>query len=206
LQVGHETPLAVGLSLWPEVAGVLVSAIAFSLLLRTRFVPIFILVGMCFLIASGVLLTQITPSAFETRLLMAAGLLGLGAGATVSPGLDIAAFSLASGMVGRVMALVELVRSLADFILAPVMLEVARLASSDGVLAQTGVTTALKITILIVIVLTLFGVALYLAARPGLPRPDFNRYIVGQGTALDSPPLLAAMLNRQSRDLGSQNK
>jgi hypothetical protein len=199
LQVGHQTSLAVGLSLLPEILGVLVSAIAFSLLLRTRFVPIFILVGMSALIATGVLLTRITPSAFEPRLLFAAGLLGLGAGATVSPGLDMAAFSLASHMVGRVMALVELVRSLADFILGPVMLEVARLASSDGNLTQTGVTTALTITILIAVVLTLFGVALFLAARPGLPRPDFHRYIVDGGTALDSPPLLAAM---RSRHLG----
>lgn len=121
------------------------SAVAFGLLLRTRFVSIFILVGMFVLIASGVLLTKITPSAFEMRLLIAAGLLGLGAGATVSPGLDMAAFSLASGMVGRVMALVELVRSLADFILAPVMLEVARQASSGGILTQDGVTAALKL-------------------------------------------------------------
>src|ERR1700739_927922 len=74
LQVGHQTPLAVGISFWPQGAGVLVSSIIFSSLLRTRFVPIVILVGMISLIAGGVLLAQITPSAFDTRLLIATGL------------------------------------------------------------------------------------------------------------------------------------
>src|SRR6185437_8630325 len=70
-----------------------------------------------------------------------AGIAGHGAGATVSPGLYLAAFPLPSRLVGRIFARVELVRPVADFILAPVMLGVARVARGAAMgsppLAQT---------------------------------------------------------------------
>lgn len=47
----------------------------------------------------------------------------------MSPGLFIAAFSLPSKLVGRSFALIELVRSGADFILAPILLRTARVMS-----------------------------------------------------------------------------
>lgn len=98
----------------------LVTAALLGLLLRTRFLPVLLVAGMALLLGGGGLLLMLRSGAStQTVVLAAAGLLGLGAGGTVSPGLYLAAFSLPSKIVGRTFALVELVRSVADFILAP---------------------------------------------------------------------------------------
>jgi hypothetical protein len=189
LHVEHQSALASGLAFWPQVAGVIITACLLGLLLRTRFLPILILGGMLLLMGGGVLLLALRPgSAPQATVMAAAGLLGLGAGATVSPGLYLAAFSLPSKIVGRTFALVELVRSVADFILAPVMLQVAR--ASGGLTNQAaGIHTAIAITLMITATLTAAGIALYLIGGAGLPRPDLDAWIVQNRPAIGSPML-----------------
>ena len=190
LKVGDNTRVAAGLLFWPQMAAVLVGAVLLGLLLASRYLPVLILAGMVALIGGGVLVALYDPHGSPAPLLAANALLGLGAGATVSPGLYLAGFALPSKMVGRIFALVELVRSMADFILAPVMQEVARLVSGGKSLNAAGIDVALWITIWGTIGLTLFGMALYLAARPRLPRPDLEGWLDGQGIAVFSPPLV----------------
>lgn len=189
LKVGNNTRLGAGTMFWPQMVAVFVGAALLGLLLASRYLPVLIIAGMVALIGGGVLLTLYDPQGSSALLLTANGLLGLGAGATVSPGLYLAGFALPSNMVGRIFALVELVRSMADFILAPVMQEVARLASGGKSLNAAGIDVALWITIWGTIGLTIFGVALYLTARPRLPRPDLDAWLDGKGTAVVSPPL-----------------
>lgn len=190
LYVLHRSPLAAGLAFWPQVVGVAITACLLGVLLRTRFLPILILAGMLLLIGGGALLLALPvgPEA-QAMTLAAAGLLGLGAGATVSPGLYLAGFSLPSKMVGRTFALVELVRSVADFILAPVMLEVARVVSGGAHPTAAGIGKALWITLYITIALTVFGIMLYLLGNAGLPKPDLEAWLEKNRPAIGSPPL-----------------
>jgi hypothetical protein len=131
-QARGQSTLSRGLSFWPQVRGVIIASVALELLVRTRSLPVLSLSGMLLLIGGGVRLFVAGTHVSSAVWLIAVGLLGLGAGATVSPGLWMAGFSLPSQMVGRTFALVELVRSEADFILAPLMLQVAQVSSGGS--------------------------------------------------------------------------
>ncbi|HEY2037040.1 MAG TPA: MFS transporter [Steroidobacteraceae bacterium] len=190
LKVEHASMLQAGLTFWPQVVGVIITATLLGLLLRTRLLPFLVLGGMLVLLGAGALLLTLQPGpGARTTVLAAAGLLGLGAGATVSPGLYLAAFSLPSRIVGRTFALVELVRSVADFILAPVTLGVARVASGALQPSAAGLRFAIWLTLAVTAVLTLGGIALYLLGGVGLPRPDLVAWIEHNRPAIGSPPL-----------------
>lgn len=200
LVVERRPPLSTGLMFWPQVVGVLISAALLGVIVRTRFLPILILVGMLVLLGGGALLLAVEPKESAGVMLAATGLLGLGAGATVSPGLYLAGFSLPSQVIGRIFALIELVRSVADFILAPVMLRVARLISGGQTLAAGGIRPAVWITLAIAGAFTILGVVIYLLGRGGLPLPDLEGWLKHGRTAVDSPPLLAALRRGARRD------
>ncbi|HEX3844119.1 MAG TPA: MFS transporter [Steroidobacteraceae bacterium] len=190
LKIEHASMLQGGLTFWPQVVGVIITATLLGVLLRTRMLPFLVLGGMLLLIGAGALLLRLQPGpGGRTTVLAAAGLLGLGAGATVSPGLYLAAFSLPSRIVGRTFALVELVRSVADFILAPVMLGVARVASGSMQPSAAGLRFSIWLTLGVTAALTLGGVALYLLGGAGLPRPDLVAWIEHNRPAIGSPPL-----------------
>jgi hypothetical protein len=197
VSVAHGSMLQSGLIFWPQVIGVILTATLLGLLLRTRMLPFLVLCGMLVLIGGGILLLTLRPGAqTHTVVLAAAGLLGLGAGATVSPGLYLAAFSLPSKIVGRTFALVELVRSVADFILAPVMLGIARVVSGAVHPNAAGLRFSIWLTLGVTIALTLGGIVLYLLGGARLPRPDLVAWIERNQPAIRSP-LLAQTL-RQS--------
>ncbi len=198
LLIADRTPLATGLAFWPQVLGVLVTVGLLRAAVTTRFLPLLTLSGMLMLLAGGALLLGLDPGHSEPHLLLAAtGLLGLGAGATVAPGLFMAGFSLPSHIIGRIFALVELVRSEADFILAPVIAKVAETASGSDGLTVEGLRYGLWTTVLITGFMTLLGVAIYLAgAGFRLPQPDLDTWLRGDRPAFDSPDLGAALHRR----------
>jgi hypothetical protein len=139
------------------------------------------------IVAGGGLLPRLRPgSGTQTAILAAAGLLRFGAGATVSPGLYLAGFSLPPKAVGRIFAPVELVRPVANFILAPVMLQVARVASDASDPTIDGIREVLWIA---------------LASTAGgvdLPRPDIVAWTRKNRPAIGSPTL-AETLRRDDR-------
>ncbi|MGH8216323.1 MAG: MFS transporter [Rhodanobacteraceae bacterium] len=189
-EVLHHSPLATGVLLSPMIVGACVTAVLLGLLLNTRFLPILILAGMACLIGAGVVMLGLGAGSALGRTLIAAGLLGMGAGATVSAGLVMAAFTIASKMVGRVFALVELVRSLADYVITPVIMKIARVRSYLPPLDWPGVQRATEITLWLTVGLTVLGIALWMAGGAGLPVPDIKTWIGGDKPAVESPPLL----------------
>lgn len=191
LEVLHRPPLATGVLFAPMIGGVCVTALLFGRLLTTRYLPLLILGGVACLIAAGALVLILGPQASPALTLAAAGLLGLGGGATVSVGLTLAAFTMAAKMVGRVFALVELVRSLADYIIAPIVMKVARVHTTRPPLDWPGIHHATAVTLWLTLGFTVFGVALWIASRAGLPRPDLDKWVGGKQPAIDSPNLLA---------------
>ncbi len=195
-QVHNLPALATGLTFWPEVLGAVVAAVVMGLLYTTKYMPLYAFTGMGMLIAAGVLLAMLGAPSSNTQLLAAIGLLGLGAGATVSPGLFIAGWSAQSSLLARIFALVELVRSIADFILAPVMTQVAHVISG-GKLTAAGVQAAMWLTLWITAAITAFAGGLYLLGGAPLPKPDLKAWINENKPAIPSFPLLQVFPRQQ---------
>lgn len=187
IQVLHRNLFEAGIAWWPQVLGLLIAAAALGLLVDSRFLPVLVLAGMLLLIGAGALLVVLDSRNSQIILPAAAALLGCDAGATVSPGLWMASFSLPSQMVGRTFALVELVRSEADYLLAPIVLQVAAVSSGGHPLTASGIHEALWITLLIAIASTAFGVLIFLLGTACLVRPDLRAWLRQNQPAFQSP-------------------
>ena len=190
-KVGGVDPLATGTMFWPQLAAVLVAAVLLGMVFKTRYMPVLVLGGMVSLIAGGALLLVAGTPDRRGLLMVAVALLGLGAGTTVSPGLFLAGFSLESKILGRIVALVELVRSVGDFLIAPVMLALSKMFSDGGAVDAHGIAMAVAISLAAATGTTLLCIAIYAASGLGLPRPHLRRWLEEDGVAIDSPPLFA---------------
>jgi hypothetical protein len=193
LKVEHRPALEAGLAFWPQVLGAAIAAAALGFMFRTRSLPLLPFAGMMLLLLGGALLVVYRSVDSAAHLLAAFGLLGLGAGATVSPGLFVAGVALSSNLLGRIFALIELVRSVADFIRAPVLLEIAAQTSHTQPVGPGGLHEALWVTLLIALGGTLLCAAIYAGGGAGLPRPDLEKWLKGEGGAVPSPKLLARL-------------
>jgi MFS family permease len=193
ITVLRRSPLLTGISFWPEVVGVMIAAILLGIMLRRSRLAVLPLAGMIVLIAAAALLAALPDAGPWWLVLLITGLLGIGAGATVSPGLWLAAFSLPSQLVGRTFALVELVRSEGDFILAPVLLQIAQIYSVAIPLTMNGIREAAFLTLLVTLFFTVLCIALWITGNAALRAANIERWLEEKETpAIASPPLGAA--------------
>ena len=118
------------------------------------------------------------------------GLIGLGVGASVSPALFIAGFSMRSAQIQRVFALVELLRGVAAFIAAPLLLHLAVTISPTP---AGGIGLAMWVCCGIAAGGGVVALYLFLLGRARLQRPDLERWNAGDEPAWDSPPLAATV-------------
>jgi hypothetical protein len=89
----------------------------------------------------------------------------------------------------------------ADFIMAPVMLQVARLESGGHGLTQAGIRQAILITAMITGATTLLGILLYLgSAGARLPKPDLVSWLGHSRPAFDSPAFWAVLRRKGARE------
>lgn len=180
------TDVAGSHSLLPYVGlpvGLLLAAPLFGLLLRTRHIPVLVNSGLAALVAAVVVLLATSRSAPVTGSAWAGVLLGYGAGASVSPGLFLAAFGVQSAVLGRAFALVELLRSEAAFAVAPVLLAVAKAAPDP----LSGVRTALVAVLVLAAVGLAVSLGLPLVSGARLHTPDLEAWLEGDEQALPSP-------------------
>jgi MFS family permease len=174
--VQHVSPLRIGIWTWPQLATLLVAAVAFYFLIRTRWLAPFVLTGFVVLTAGTFLLVYLGHLGTRGLVLATTALLGFGAGATVSPALWMAGFSVSAKLVGRVFALVELIRAEADYIVAPVLRKVS--ATSAGALgAAHGIRHAAAITVIISLASIVLCVGVWVAGRRRFEKPDLERYV-----------------------------
>ena len=192
----HHAPLHVGLLYLPEFAGAVITALALGVVLTHRGLQYLPLVGMGFL-AAGIVVFRIELPPSDALTLIGSGLTGIGVGATVAPALFVAGFSLASGNLQRVFAIVELMRAVAAFMIAPVF---AHFAATVGTGAYGGTGIALWIGAGLAVSGALIAVVLYWLGGARPQAPDIPRFLTGEAPAWYSPPLLAAVRNR---NLGS---
>jgi MFS family permease len=184
---GLYSPLHLGLLYLPEVAGAVITAIALGVVIKTRAMHYLPLVGMLFL-AAGIAVFRIHVPSSEVATLIGSGLTGIGLGATVAPALFVAGFSLPSASLQRVFAIVELMRAVAAFMIAPIFVHFAS-NFSGGLDAGTGV--ALWIGLALAVGGAVIGVAIYALGGARPQTPDIDRFVAGEAPAWYSPPLLA---------------
>ena len=189
-------PLHVGLLYLPELAGAILTAVLLGVVINKRALQYLPLAGMGFL-AAGIAVFRIQLPPTQALTLIGSGLTGIGLGATVAPALFAAGFSLAATSLQRVFAIVELLRAVAAFMIAPVFVHFAATVGGNPT-AGTGI--ALWVGLGFAVAGALVPVVLYLLGGARPQTPQLERFMAGEGSAWYSPPLLAAMRERE-RDL-----
>lgn len=183
------TPLHVGLLYLPEFGAAAVSAVLFGIFFRRKGLHYFVLAGMILLSTGIVVISrQVPPTSALT--LAGSALIGMGVGCSVTPALYLVGFSVHSAGVQRVFAIVELLRGVAAFMIAPILL---RVALTTGGTIKAGTTTALWICFGISAGGALVGISLYALGGARPVTPAFVQWLAGESTALDSPRLLGAV-------------
>ena len=186
------SPLHVGLLYTPEFAGATLTALALGVVFNKRSIHYLPLGGMLIL-AAGIATFRIQLPPTQALTLIASGLTGIGLGATVAPALFVAGFSLPSNNLQRVFAIVELLRAVAAFMIAPVF---AHLAVTVGGSVRVGTGIALWIALGLALGGSAIAVLLYTAGGARPQTPDLDRFLAGDAPAWHSPPLLARFRGR----------
>jgi hypothetical protein len=182
-------PLHLGLLYLPELGGAVITAVALGVVIKRRTIHYLPLAGMLFL-AAGILVFLIRVPSSEAATLIGSGLTGVGLGATVAPALFVAGFSLPSGNLQRVFAIVELMRAVAAFMIAPIF---AHLAATVGGSLEAGTRIALWIGLGLSLGGAVVGVLIYWLGDARPQAPDLDRFVDGESPAWYSPPLLARL-------------
>jgi YVTN family beta-propeller protein len=125
----------------------------------------------------------------DGRAAASSGLVGLGVGASVSPALFITGFSLRPAQIQRVFALVELLRGVTAFLVAPVLLY---LAAAIGASVMAGIRVSAWICLVIAAGGALLVTVLFVLGGGRLRAPDLERWAGGE-PAWTSPPLLGRL-------------
>jgi hypothetical protein len=184
-------PLHLGLLYLPELGGAVLTAFALGHVISRKSIHYLPLAGMFFL-AAGILAFRIQVPGGEAQTLIASFLTGIGLGATVAPALFAAGFALRATNLQRVFAIVELLRAVAAFLIAPIFAHYAVNVSGGfnhgvGIVLWIGVALALLGAAIPVLLYVLGG------ARP--EAPDIEAFLAGEKAAYYSPPLLARVRN-----------
>jgi MFS family permease len=181
----HGRPAHIAMLFWPEFGGAVLTAFVLGAILRTRLIPLLAFSGML-LLAGGAAVLHGVASGPHTIVIVGSGLVGLGVGASVSPALFMCGFSIVSTQIQRVFALIELLRGVAAFMVAPVLLHLAMTVARTP---AAGTSAAIWVCCGIAGGgAAAFG-AVFLLGRARLQRPDLERWERGDGPAWDSPPL-----------------
>lgn len=188
----HYSPLHLGLLFVPELGAAIVTAVAFGAVFNKRLIHYFALMGTGFL-AAGILVLQSATPPTTPLALAGSGLIGVGIGASVTPALFLAGFSLRSAAVQRVFAILELLRAVAAFMIAPILLHFATTLTG---LATPVWTTALWICFGLAVGGALVFAILYRLGGVRPMTPALGPWMGGQEPAWDSPELLAAVRHR----------
>jgi MFS family permease len=193
------SPLHLGALYLPELLGAIITAVILGNVINRRGLQFMPFIGMFFL-AAGILVFRIQVPSNEGLTLFASLLTGIGLGATVAPALFAAGFALRATSLQRVFAIVELLRAVAAFMIAPIFAHFA-LNVSGGL--NEGVGIALWIGFALAILGATIPVVLYWLSGARPEKPDIEAFLAGEKPAYYSPPLLARVRSSQHDDAGT---
>ncbi len=183
------SPVHLAMLFWPEIGGAALSAVLFGAIFRTRLLPVFALAGMALISGGAAVLTGVAHGS-HALVVVGSGVLGLGVGASVSPALFVSGFSMRSAQIQRVFALIELLRGVAAFMVAPLLLH---LAMTTGGSPAAGGQTAIWIALGIAAGGGLLALYVLILGRARLQPPDLERWNGGEEPAWESPPFAAGI-------------
>jgi nucleotide-binding universal stress UspA family protein/MFS family permease len=198
LELSHRfSPIHVGLYLLPEFVGAVVTALLLGLLIRRRAIHYLVLGGMISLSVGIIVIGRLIPAS-EALTLIGSALIGLGVGASVAPALFVTGLSQAASNLQRAFALIELLRGVAAFMIAPILVHLALTAGGGP---ASGTSTALWICFGLSTAGILIITALYLLGGMRPVAPQLDEWFTSQRPdvpgdpmpAFYSPPLLAAI-------------
>jgi MFS family permease len=187
------TPTALALQFLPEFGAAVLTAVLFAVLFRTRFTPVLAVCGLALVAVAAALLTGLATGG-SVLVAAGSGLIGLGVGASVSPALFITGFSLRSDQIQRVFAFLELVRGVAAFLVAPVLLYAATAVGSSP---AEGTQTAVWICLAIAVTGVVGTLALFILGGERLQAPDLKTWNDDGELAWDSTPLFARLRGKK---------
>jgi hypothetical protein len=141
-------------------------------------------------LAAGILVFRAHLPSTQPLTLVGSGLTGIGLGASVAPALFVAGFSLPSGSLQRVFAIVELLRAVAAFMIAPVF---AHFAATVGGSPIAGAGIVLWIGFGLAVAGAVIAVLLYVLGHARPQTPELEQFLDGDAPAWYSPPLLAGI-------------
>ncbi|HWE34772.1 MAG TPA: MFS transporter [Solirubrobacteraceae bacterium] len=189
------SPIHGAMLFWPQFGGALMAAMAFALLVRTRWLVAVVFSGLALLSGGIAILTGVATGP-HVLVVVGSGLVGLGVGSAVAPALFVAGFSVSSAQIQRVFALIELLRAVAAFLAAPIILHLAM--TVDGGSRGAGVNTAMWVCFAIAVGGGLLALYMFILGRARLERPNLERWLSGDGPAWQSPPLAAGIRGERS--------
>jgi MFS family permease len=180
---------------WPEFGGAVAMAITFGLIFFTRFVPALALAGMFVLAGAAAVLSGVATGS-EALVVVGSAATGVGVGASVAPALFTTGFTLPSPELPRVFALIELLRGVAAFLAAPLLLH---MSETVGASPAAGIESAVWVAFGIALVGGVAALAIWIAGRARLQRPDIEPGWKGRSRRSSRPrrsppPELAAVL------------
>ena len=194
LEGAHVSTAEAATLFWPELGGALATAAIFGSIFFTRWVPLYAFSGLMVLAAACAVLLGAADGS-EASVAVGAGLLGLGVGAAVAPALFVAGFSMRSAQLPRVFAMIELLRGVAAFLAAPLILH---LATSTGSSPVDGLRGGFWLCMAITVGGAAIVAAIWAAGGEGLQHPRTQSWLDGDDTAIDSPPIAAALRRRSA--------
>jgi len=185
----HYTPLNLGLLFAPELAAAILTAFALGAVFSTRLIHYYALTGLGFL-AAGILVLRGAIPPTTTLALIGSGLVGIGIGASVTPALFLAGFSLRSASIQRVFAILELLRAVAALMVVPILVH---FAVTPALLPTPQFATALWICFGLAAGGAVLFAILYVLGGVRPVAPALQRWMGGQDPAWESPPLFAVL-------------
>jgi len=157
---------------WPMPVGAIVASVVFRRLFATRWVPVLIDAGLAALAAGCAVAMADTVAATA----IGTFLIGFGACATVSPGLFVAGLGVRSDDVGRAFALVQLLRSMATYAVAPVLVGVL-VTEADR--PASGIRTGLLVMLCVAAAGLVAATLVPLVSGARLRTPDLEAWLGG---------------------------
>lgn len=183
------TPSDTALLFLPEFVGAVAVAGLFAAVFRTKYVTVLAFSGMvCIVASAAVFLVSATSGSAIVGL--GTGLLGLGLGASVAPALFMAGFSLRASQLQRVFALIELMRGVTAFLVAPLLLYLVTVLATTTTAA---IDDAIWICLGLAATGFLVAYGLYGLGKSGLDTPDIDSWQEEGQQAWSSPALLARL-------------
>jgi MFS family permease len=184
LELKKVDPVHEAMLFWPEFGGAVAMAVVFGLIFFTRWIPALALGGMAVLVGAAAVLTGVATGS-EALVAVGSGLTGVGVGASVAPALFTTGFTLPSPQLPRVFALIELLRGVAAFLAAPLLLH---MSETVGATPAAGIESAVWVCFGVALVGGLVALAIWTAGRARLQRPDIEPWLEGEKPAIESPP------------------